>query len=298
MIGRFGSIRNDNLFDFGNQSVKFLEMRTDGFSSVNALYNILASNYFEYIGNWTMNRKDPDYAVFLTWSKNIKRDVDEKLWKEDLGWYTNFLAPDDYESTIWSYIMFDALDTKVISDKQKQRIAEHLKDGEFLSKTGLFSISLIDEIHWDLEDVDWGGGGQYSGHPARVIEYLFRNKIRTDAAYEILKRISQWRSVAPYISQEQFGQYFGTPHVEMPMSIAGAAYAQAVIFGVFGLNPRLDGKLEINPSYDPVMGTTSRLTNFTFQNHSYDIYLSLGFYEAFRDGKFIARNEYGTPIIF
>jgi len=193
--------------------------------------------------------------------------------------------------------MFDALDTKVISNRQKQKIVEHLREGEFISNTGLFSISPLDTIHWDLEDVDWGGGGQYCGHPARVVEYLFREKIRTDIAYDILERMSQWNTVAPYISQEQFGQYFGTPHVEMAMSLAGAAFAQTVIFGIFGLNPRLDGRLEIAPTYNQIIGPYSRLTGYRFNSHSYDINMYVDFYEVYGDGKFLVKNPYGYPII-
>jgi len=181
--------------------------------------------------------------------------------------------------------------------KKKQRIAEHIKEGEFLSNTGLFSISPLDTLHWDLEDVDWGGGGQYCGHPSRVIEYLFRNKIRTDRAFDLLKRISQWYNVAPYIPQEQFGQYFGTPHVEMAMSLAGAAYAQAIIFGVFGINPRMDGRLEINPSYDKIMGPYSNLNGYVFNSQSFDVNMYDDSYEVYRDGKFLVKNSYGTPFI-
>jgi len=193
--------------------------------------------------------------------------------------------------------MFDSIDTNVISDRQKHRIVDHIKDGEFLSNTGLFSISRLDTHHWDLEDVDWGGGGQYCGHPSRVIEYLLRRKIRPDIAYNILSRIISWADVAPYIPQEQFGQFFGTPHVEMPMSLAGAAFTQTIIFGVFGLNPRLDGSLVIDPSYDSIMGKFSSLQNYRFKTHSYDVRLFDQYYEVYGDGKFLVKNMYGKAYI-
>jgi len=242
-------------------------------------------------------KNNADASFFTNWSTTLKKGINDKLWRDNEGWFTNLVFPKDTPHSVWSYLMYDALTTvNTISDAQIQKLISHLNDDEFLSATGLFSISQKDTIHWDLEDVDWGGGGQYSGHPARVVEYLLRRKYPTEA-FTILNRMSTWPDVTPYISQEQFGQFFATPHVEMPMSIAGAGYLQSIINGVFGFDPKYDGSLYIDPTYHPLLGLGATLQNYQFKDHKYDVIMNTDYFEVLKDGKSIAKNSYGKPVI-
>src|ERR1019366_7481248 len=61
---------------------------------------------------------------------------------------------------VLSYHQLDLLDAGILSEKQSDAMIGHLKEGEFLGPLGVYSISKADRIHWDIEDVDWGGGGQ------------------------------------------------------------------------------------------------------------------------------------------
>jgi hypothetical protein len=166
----------------------------------------------------------------------------------------------------------------------------HLKEGEFLGPLGVYSISKADRVHWDLEDVDWGGGGQYTGEPLRLAESLYRLGY-PELAWDILRRCTQWTSYFPYITQEIFADNPRSPEVEMPLEIAAGSGVQAVIFGVFGLSPHLDGTLVISPSYHQELGQ-AKLTGYRFRGHSYDVLLGPWDYEVFKDGKLVTRTNY------
>ena len=99
--------------------------------------------------------------------------MNQKLWDEHAGWFVN-LYPDGSKHLVLSYHQFDMLDAGILSDKQRDAMIGHLKEGEFLGPLGVYSISKADRVHWDLEDVDWGGGGQYTGEPLRLAESLYR----------------------------------------------------------------------------------------------------------------------------
>jgi hypothetical protein len=114
-------------------------------------------------------------------------------------------------------------------------------------------LSKADLAHWDLEDVDWGGGGQYTGHPLRIAEFLYRHG-SGELDWDILSRCTLWTQWYPYIPQEIFGDFPGYPEVEMPLEIAAGSGVQAILFGLFGLRPQVDGALEILPSYHRNLG--------------------------------------------
>jgi hypothetical protein len=83
----------------------------------------------------------------------------------------------------------------------------------------------------------------------------------------------------------------------MPLEIAAGSAMGAVVFGVFGLRPHLDGALTVSPSYHQELGQ-ARLTSYRFRGHSYDVALSPWDYAVFRDGKLAARSDYAKALEF
>jgi hypothetical protein len=160
----------------------------------------------------------------------------------------------------------------------------------------MYSMSKADRAHWDLEDVDFGGGGQYTGQPLRIVESLYRLG-HPELAWDILSRCIQWTKYFPLIPQEVFADNPRVPEVEMPLELDAASAMGAIVFGVFGLRPHVDGTLDVAPSYHHELGQ-ARLTGYKFRGHSYDVVLGPWDYEVFRDGKQVARSNYAKATGF
>lgn len=290
---RYG--RPDGLLDFGAGSQKMLEIRTDGYQHVVAATNGMAIAYFRQVAAWCRQRNDSDAAQFESWASKLQDSMNRELWDERNGWFLN-LYPDGSKHLVLSYHQFDLLDAGILSEKQSDAIIGHLKEGEFLGPLGVYSISKADRVHFDLEDVDWGGGGQYTGEPLRLAESMYRLG-HAELGWDILNRCSKWTEHFPYIPQEIFADYFRSPEVEMPLEVAAGSGVQAIIFGTFGLRPHLDGSLSVAPSYHRELGQ-ARLTGYRFRGHSYDLILNSWDYEVFKDGKLVSRTGYGRSTEF
>jgi hypothetical protein len=290
---RYG--RPDGLLDFGAGSDKMLELRTDGYQHVVAATNGMAATYFRQVAAWCLERHDPDGARFAAWADKLQYSMNRELWDTQQGWFVN-LYPDGSKQLVMSYHQFDLLNSGVISREQGEAMIGHLNDGEFLGPLGVYSISKADRVHWDLEDVDWGGGGQYAGEPLRMVESLYRSG-HAELAWDILSRCTKWTEHFPYIPQEIFADYFRSPEVEMPLEISAASGVQAILFGTFGLRPHLDGSLAIAPAYHHELGQ-ARMVGYRFRGHSYDVVLGSWEYEVFKDGRLVRQTSYGNTTDF
>jgi hypothetical protein len=222
--------------------------------------------------------------------------MSEKLWNKQLGWFHN-LHSDGRQELVWTYHLFDLLDRGVLSSSQKKALISHISEGEFLGPYGMYSISKRDQIHWDFEDVDWGGGGQYVGMPLRIAESLFRLGYY-EPGWSILSRCKQWSSRYPYLPQEIFTDLLRSPEVvEMSLEISAGSGVQSILFGIFGLRPQVDGSLEILPSYNHSLGD-AEMTGYKFRCHSYDVVMGPLEFKVYRDGELIRVNPYGKPVRF
>ena len=293
LVKQYG--RPDGLLDFGAGSQRMIEIRTDGYDHVVAASNGMAVAYFRQVAQWCRDRNDHEAGQFDNWAKTLHDAMNQKLWDDREGWFVN-LYPDGSKQLIWSYHLFDMLDAGILTDRQQGAMISHLKEGEFLAPLGLYSMSKADRKHWDLEDVDWGGGGQYTGEPLRLTESLYRLG-HAELAWNILNRCTQWVKYFPTITQEVFGDNPRSPEVEMPLELDAGSGMGAVIFGVFGLRPHVDGTLEVSPSYHQELGQ-ARVTGYKFRGHSYDVVLGPWDYEVFRDGQQVTRMNYGAPTEF
>lgn len=291
LVKRYG--RPDGLLDFGPGSERMIELRTDGYQHVVAATNGLAVEYFRQIAEWCRERHDPEAAQFDRWAGQTQESMEKKLWDNQNGWFIN-LYPDGSRHLVWSYHLFDLLGTGILTEAQRQRLISHLTEGQFLGPYGMYSISKVDTTHWDFEDTDWGGGGQYTGMPLRIAESLYREGYG-ELGWDILRRCSLWTKGFPYIPQETFTDFPGYPEAEMALELAAGSGVQAVLFGVFGLRPHLDGSLEIQPSYHQELGE-ARMTGYRFRGHSYDVIMDPWKFHVYKDGKLIAQHPYGEAV--
>jgi hypothetical protein len=285
--------RPDGLLEFGDTG-RLLEMRTDGYDHVVATTNGLMAAGFRQVAAWCRARKDPAAAEFEQEASTIEQRLQSHLWNERAGWFENEFL-DGSRQIVWSYHVFDLLGTGMLTDAQRLRMIGYLRDGVFLGPYGMYGIAKTDRVHWDWQDADWGGGGQFTGMPMRIVENLFAMG-QAQLAWDILDRCTRWVSAYPYFPQEIYTDDMSTIEVgEQPLHICGGAAAQAVVFGVFGLRPRVEGRLEVKPAWNQSLGD-AWLKGYRFRGHLYDVHLmELGF-EVFRDGKLAQESPYTKSV--
>jgi hypothetical protein len=286
--------RPDGMIDIGGGTGKMLEIRTIGYEHGVATINALAVDYFLQLGQWCAARNDPDTQTFEAASRKTHAALNQ-LWDEASGWYGN-LYPDGNLHQVYSYHLFDMLATSAVLPERKRRMAEWVREGEFLAPYGMYSIALSDRAHWDMEDCDWGGGGQYVGQPLKTAETLF-DLGEADRAWQILSRCTQWVERFPYFPQTIFGDNLALAEhqIDWPLQISSGAGAQAIVAGVFGLKPHPDGALTIQPHYNLTLGTAT-LTGYHFRGHIYSVTLHAAGFIVGMDGKPHAASEYDKPL--
>lgn len=285
--------RADGLIDIGPKGEKLIEMRTYGYNDVVPIVSILAADFYQRMHEWAVELDDKDAPQFLSWAEKTGQAVN-KLWNDDLGWF-DILYADGTKKVIWSYHLFESLESSYVSASQKQRMIQHIRDGEFLAPYGLYSVSRRDTLHWDRIDGDWGGGGQYAGMPLKIAKSLFKLGY-SHKGFEILKRFAKYTDHFPYISQNPWSDKMFQDQSSMPLQISAGAGVEAVISGIFGLLPQPDGSLIVNPSFEREIGD-SELTGFIFRDNRYDVILRENYFKVKKNGNFIAENRYGDKLI-
>ncbi len=287
--------RPDGLLDFGEGAGAMLEIRTSGYDHVVASSNGMASDYFTQLAEWGRIRKDPRASKFESWGRQIAGEMQKQLWDEEAGWFLN-LFPDGSRHRVMSYHVFVLLGMSSLKPQQSQRLVAHISEGEFLGPFGFYSIAHSDSIHFDREDCDWGGGGQYLGMATRIAESLYRLGER-HVAWDVMKRCIRWTERLPYWPQTLYADELALqPHqVDWPLQIAGAGGVQAVVYGVFGIRPHSDGTLEIQPSCEADLGDAS-LKGYRFRGRVYDVTMSAGGFVVSEQGREIASGKPGEKV--
>jgi hypothetical protein len=286
---RYG--RPDGLIDIGPSAEESIEIRTDGYNHVIPVVNGLAVKYFRWIAGKAEKLNDPDAAKFEDWAAQIHREMNAKLWNPEIGWFDN-LYPDDSREPVWTYHLFDLLGSGVLSPEQERAMVAHIRDGEFLGRYGFYSIARHDVVRWDRIDSDWGGGGQYAGMPPRIACNLYRTG-QPLLGWDVLRRFSRIVEFFPTIPQNPRTDRAFQDLASMPTELSAGAGLEAVWFGVFGLQPQMDGSLLVKPAWNPELGNAS-LKNFRFRNHTYDITLTPTRYDVHRDGEPVGNGVHGT----
>ncbi len=288
--------RPDGLLDFGENTTALLEIRTSGYEHVVAATNAMSADYCRSLAQFCRLRNDRDAEQFQALADRLQKAVNEKLWNEQLGWFEN-LYPDNSRQFVLSYHLFDVLDGQTVPLDRKRRLAEKIKEGEFLGPYGMFSIARSDQAHWDREDCDFGGGGQYIGQPLRVAESLYRLG-ESEKAWDVLSRCVRWIERFPYFPQAMYtDDPILQPHqIDYPQEISAGSGVQAVVFGMFGLHPQADGSLEVSPNYNSTLGD-AKLSGYRFRDHTYDVSMTSKTFSVWRDGQKVGEQTYGHSIL-
>ncbi len=281
------------MIDIGYNTEKIIEIRTDGYNHVVPITNALTINLLFKMSEWAVINGENELSErYKADADKLNKLVNDHLWNEEKGWFDN-LYPNGTKGTIWTYHLFDLLDSDHLTDNQIVRLVGHLQEGEFLGKYGLYSIARRDSVHWDLIDSDWGGGGQYAGMPGRISRYLYQNGF-AGKGWDLLKRHIRYMDHFPYLPQNPFTDKPEQDLSSQAVEIAAGAGMEAIIFGTFGIRMEAD-KLVIKPFNNEDIGTAT-LRDLKYKGRKFSIQLTKKTFSVYESDKLIATKFYGESL--
>jgi len=180
----------------------------------------------------------------------LKKLVRQELWDSKAGWFDNIdTSKGGRRDRRWTMQMFKVLgwgDWAIDGDVENALVRHVMDENEFLGPFGIHSLSKKD-VAYDENDVDNGGPGACVSFAPAVIDRLYRSG-RVKEAETIFKRLWWLGGALPYWGDSHYADRMDyrrdTP---LQNDIQGAALAQTIIFGLFGIEPRLDGSIDVNP---------------------------------------------------
>ena len=276
------------LMDFGKQK-NLLEMRSTGWQ------HFVASPNAERA--WNLDRLadmagllDIDVRDTTQWrqkAKEIRQAVLDELWDEEIQWFVSRF-PDGTVDKTYSVQVFDAIRAGVGDESIKNAVFSHLVEGKFLGKYGISSVSREDSVHYEVNDPDWSGGGAYMGEGPQLALTLYELD-RPQKAWDILKRFFWMGQHLAYFPQEQMADRPETPAHKRANIISGLGGAEAILYGLAGIEPQPDGSLWIDPK--PPSEGSILLTGYGFRGHIIDIQIESDFCSVVVDGKIVYKGE-------
>lgn len=276
--------KKTNLIDYGVQH-NLLEMRGTGWEHIVVSPNAeriwclsQLSQMGEIVGENNSLIEEWKFKAGL-----IKESIRKNLWDDNKKWFAS-VYPNGFKDFVYSIQAFDVLPTGVCTAEMEKALLSNLRDGAFLSKYGVSSVSAEDTVHYEVVDTDWSGGGAYLGDGLQLASFLYESNNK-ELAWKILKRYFWMGESFIYYPQEIYVDKPGSPAHKRANVISGLNGAEALLFGLFGFNAEKEGSLFINPH--PVNEGSISIKGFCYKGNTVDVNLSINELKIFKNGKLI-----------
>ncbi|MER7247375.1 hypothetical protein [Kribbella sp. NPDC000426] len=279
------------LRDYGDQS-NLLEMRGSGWEHVVASPNAERAWTLETLAELSdlTGAALPSDELRRS-ARQIREEVVRQLWDEDAGWFRS-RYPDGHTELAYSVQAFDALSS--CPPEIANALISHLRPGAFLGEYGVSSVSAEDELHYETADIDWSGGGAYTGEAPQLALTLWQQG-RPELAWDVLRRLFWMGEHYPYFPQDHYSDKPGAPASGRRINIiAGLTGAEAILTGLAGIRPNPDGSLHITPNL--VAAGNITLSGLGYRGHTIDITIGPDGFEVSVDGRPQSPDRGGTVV--
>ena len=214
----------------------------------------------------------------------LKKIIEERLYDPRHKWF-RAIDPQGKPYLRWTIQLFKALGWGdwALSPRSRKALLSHLNEAEFLGKYGMHSLAKGDPAY-DPADIDNGGpGGCISFAPA-VVNRLYRDG-EEKLAWDIFRRLLWLADKLPYWGDSHTADRMeyrrDTP---LQNDIQGAALAQTIIFGLFGID--VDEKFTVTVApHLPADARRIALDGLRIAGKTISVRVKEGFFTVVCDGK-------------
>jgi len=232
----------------------------------------------DYLEHAEPSRYRQEIARFRERAGRVRRALNDVLWLEEPGWY-GARQRDGSVVPVYSIQIFDLLRFPgLVPPARAARLVGHLNKEEFLGPWGVRSMSIKDRL-FDYNDHDWAGPMSYAGDGPQLVADLFGAGFGREAS-DALERILWWpehMAVYPqgianddysfrYPEAQRFGGRISAGRSNV---IAGCTGVEAIIRGLFGVDPRRDGSIGFSHNHRAGDGPYS--LSYPFRGRSWSI---------------------------